>query len=195
MSRILFIDTASNCFRPRDKSEWEPHMVRYAAILEVDEGDDGTSETRVVLVRPEKGWRYLPETSPYHKAGPEEMEAQGVPIGVAAAELQDLLRDVRLIVWHSANFHRKVMGSVFADAGIGDPPPPPETFDTCGGSADVVRVRLMSNGQWKPPSLAEAYRHFTGEEMVQSRNWRDHAVIQVNAVREVYQGVMRERGH
>ena len=192
MSRILFIDTASNCFRPRGGGDWEPHMVRYAAI---QEGDDGTSETRVSLVQPEPGWTYLAETYPYHRVGPGEFASDGVSIGEVAKDLAALLDNVTRIVWHSANFHRKVMVSVFADAGIDDPPPPPETFDTCGGSADIVRVRLMSNGQWKPPSLAEAYRHFTGEDMVQSSNWRDHAVIQVNAVREVYQGVMRERGH
>lgn len=195
MAAIVYLDTAATCFRRHGSNAppWEPHLVRVAMIREVN-GDADADDSDTILVRPEPGWIITPETFPYHKAGAAEFDAVGQSIGDVAQSLQTFLQGATTLVWHGAFFHQRMLASVFADAGIEMPPVTWMPFDTMEQSTDMVRVRLMSQNRWKPPNLAEAFHHFTRRDFVGGWDWYTHAQATIDAVRDVYRGIMRERG-
>lgn len=186
--KILFIDTAAASFPSRVKNapHWEPHLLRLAAIRE----DDGIVTRRLTgLVCPPASWNIDPATFPYHRATQADMVRDGTTIRTLMHSFEPMLEGINTLVAHHLSFHEKVIVGGFADAGI----VPGNgnlswwmTYDTMTETANIVQVKLMSQGRWKPPTLVEAWTHFTGKPAEQHVLWRSHADHQVAMVRDVY---------
>jgi hypothetical protein len=191
MAKILFVDTACADFPSRSASQpsWEPHCVSIAAVLE--DGDNVvTGMTR--LIKPLPSWTMGEAAKRYHLATNMDFEDSGDQVLNVAADLGMLLGGVETIVSHNSQFHRKMIAAIFADAGL-DSPYVSRHFCTMAESASICRVKLVSQGRWKSPSLAEAYSFFTERAMQVWQDWESHAQEQIEAVRVVYHGIMKHR--
>lgn len=187
--KTVYFDAACAAFAMKDR-DWEPHCVRMAALVD----DDGEITGRMChLVKPLPAWELQDAARPYHKALDADFEEHGVPIATVAEEMAVLLTGAELIVSHAASFHHRVLASLFQDAAM-PLPELPERFCTLAQSMPICKLPQRNSSSFKPPKLAEAFRHFAGVELPLHTAWDAHAATQVKAVRVVHHGIQQPRG-
>lgn len=183
----LFIDTACSAFAVRNQ-DWEPHCVRVAALLEDDGGEIVGRMTH--LIRPEPGWDMNPATEPYHKATPEDFHDHAVNVCVIAHELGALLKDDPDVISHNAQFHDRLLRSIFIDADMAVPPAVHKpSYCTMARAMPICRLPTKNTNGYKPPRLSEAFQHFAGTALPVHQTWHGFGECQVKAVRIVYKGI------
>jgi DNA polymerase-3 subunit epsilon len=184
----LFFDTACGAFALKG-TDWKPHCVRLAAIVEHDgEIIDSVS----MLVRPEPGWAIEASAAPYHKATKHDFAAEGVSIIVLAHTMETLLKDATRIVCYNSPFHTRLLKHIFIDAGIPVPSLPPITCAMVEATP-IMKLVSMRFGTWKSPKLTEAYKYFTGTEMPVMETWEPFGRMQVQAARDVYNAIQARK--
>ncbi|WP_313309292.1 3'-5' exonuclease [Stutzerimonas nitrititolerans] len=140
------------------ESEHQPHIVELAAILHNEQG--AVLDSYKAIVRPD-GWTISEEISRIHGITHE----MAMDVGISEAEaLEGFLAiharasirvahnatfDDRIIRIAMARYHSKALADSFKET--------TEKFCTCSKSRVPV-------GLGKLPTLAEAYKHFTGED-------------------------------
>jgi DNA polymerase-3 subunit epsilon len=166
----------------------QPHIVELAAILI----DDKTREEKGLvhyIVRPD-GWTIPDEVAAIHGITQERAMDEGIPEWKVIREFHELNNQADLRVAHNGQFDDRIMRIAIKRFGKGysDVTEPEYTQDFKDELADAFKSRpsycTMKNstnilnlpatpamiksgrGSWKKqPSLAEAYKHFFGEEM------------------------------
>ncbi|RRV29626.1 3'-5' exonuclease [Pseudomonas sp. o96-267] len=142
----------------------QPHIVEVAALL--CDADGKILERYQAIVRP-NGWEITPEMTAIHGISHEQAMDEGIPEiealdGFLAIHTQAAIRaahnatfDDRIARIAIARYHGKDLADAFKDS--------TEKFCTCysaRGKVDGIGNKL--------PTLAEAYKHFTGEDMVEA---------------------------
>lgn len=140
----------------------QPHIVEIASLLCDAEGN--VIDRYQAIVRP-AGWEITPENSAIHGITHEQAMDEGIPEiealdGFLALHARAGIRvahnatfDDRIIRIAMSRYHSKELADSFKDN--------TEKFCTCYSSRGPV-------GLGKLPTLAEAYKHFTGEDLVEA---------------------------
>lgn len=181
----LFIDTAANA-----NWEWkldkahpaQPRMIRLAWATE-----ESGSERCILVHAGVKG--IDPETFARDGISKEHLDQFGIPLADALDEFAGVLNGVTTVVGFSWDFHKRVIDRSMAL--LGRPEITwPQTHCAMRAAAPVVRVRLQKNKQWAWPSMAVAYQHFAGHEMIRSADPIAGGIAQVVALRLIHQGTV-----
>lgn len=166
----------------------QPHMIRFAAILEAP---DGRVVDRVCrIVEPLHGW--LPISSGTFMHGMSEYERRdlGIPIHSVIARIASLAARAGTLVAHNMEFHRRVLQRTFADGGV--KPNFSDIHEVCTmrSATDIVCLRHPTQNHFKWPSLVEAYRHFTNEALLLPADPIERGEALVDAVRIIHHGII-----
>lgn len=195
MKTILVFDTETTglpVWSKPSEDPCQPHITQLAAELcNADTGE--TLAYMDLLIRPQ-GWTIPDEVAALTGITTEKAEAYGVPIGAALPLFLDMWRKATLHrVAHNESFDmRMVRIAIMRDRGY-----PPEfadvwkaapAFCTCASSISLVNCppteRMLAAGRKGPksPNLGEAYKHFTGLDLVNAHN----AATDIMACKAVY---------
>ncbi|PIA74273.1 3'-5' exonuclease [Ectopseudomonas toyotomiensis] len=142
----------------------QPHIVEVAALLCDAEGN--IIDRYQAIVRP-NGWEISPEMTEIHGISQEQAMDEGIPEiealeGFLAIHARASIRaahnatfDDRIARIAIARYHGKDLADSFKESTT--------KFCTCYESRPVLNLPGK-----KLPSLAEAYKHFTGEDLVEA---------------------------
>ncbi|MDW3683059.1 3'-5' exonuclease [Cupriavidus sp. CV2] len=199
MTPILFYDSEATgipqwSLPSEDPSQ--PHITQIAAELH-DEDTGTTLAFMDLLIKPD-GWAIPEELEALTGITNEKAERFGVPIEKALALLLGLWRKADLRVAHNESFDARMiriemMRMLDHVAPIHDQWKATPAFCTQSKSTKIINLppteKMLAAGRRTPksPNLGEAYRHFTGTEMVGAHN----AAIDLAACRTVYYGIKR----
>jgi DNA polymerase-3 subunit epsilon len=188
MNTLLFIDTETTgkidrYLPPTD--DRQPHMVQLAAML-TDETGKRLAQF-VTLIEP-MGWAIPDEASRVHGITTDDCQRYGMPIYAAINTLNYLTANASRIIAHNMDFDSLVIRGTARYMLMPMPPVTlkdrmADTYCTMKAATDVVRIPSPYRaGQFKWPSLAEAYKHFTGKELSGAHD----AMVDVEACAAVY---------
>lgn len=140
----------------------QPHMVEIASLLCDAAGN--VIDRYQAIVRPD-GWEITPENSAIHGITHEQAMDVGIPEiealdGFLALHSRASIRaahnatfDDRIIRIAMSRYHSKELADSFKDT--------TEKYCTCNQSRGPVGLKKL-------PTLAEAYKHFTGQDLVEA---------------------------
>jgi len=175
------------------RSPEQPHLVRFAAILETDGGS--IAEQHCDIVHP-RDWKQpvTRECVMLHGVSEAFGAQHGVDLPLVLGRINGLIQRAERIVAHSADFHLRVLHRGFQDMGL---LPVPRlaalpVFDTMKKSAPVVKAKLIGNGAWAWPKLEVACMHFGGDPLPPPSEPIERGLAVVEAVRTVYHGLVHE---
>lgn len=166
MKTRLYFDTETTGkadFKQPDNYEVQPHIVQLGAIICDPSGREiGCLDT---LIKPE-GWTIPEETSGIHGITTEMCEAYGVPLIIALAMFSKLLEQSHELTAHNKTFDLIMMDASYHRCGR-------NWAGYLGAKETSCTMDLMTPvcklpgryGKPKWPSLSEAYKHCTGEEL------------------------------
>ena len=193
---ILFVDTATTGlwnWKADNLDPAQPHLLRLAVLRQ---GDNGERANYCCLVKPPDGVEIEEGATQIHKI----TRAMAATARADASEALDVimlaLQSDNRIIAHNADYHRKVLESSLTRAGLPIPPDwKPRWYCTMRHSADIVRVRLQGNGQWKWPTMAEAHQHFAGPgDWAETDDAWLAGTSYVAAVKRIYDGIQGSTG-
>lgn len=145
-------------------AEHQPHIVEVAALLYDAAGN--IIDRYQAIVRP-AGWEIPPEMTAIHGISHEQAMDEGIPEiealdGFLAIHTQAAIRaahnatfDDRIARIAIARYHGKDLADAFKES----------TTKVCTCYESRGKVAGIGN---KLPTLAEAYKHFTGEDLVEA---------------------------
>lgn len=191
MNLKLFFDTETTGlpdFKAPSESAHQPHIVQLAALL-VDMDTRETIQSMDVIIRPD-GWTIPNEVAAVHGITTEHAIDVGIPESLAISMFMELWAG-RTRVAHNQQFDARIVrialmrfqGEDSADVWKSGPAECTATMATpiCQLPPTAKMVRAGFN-KFKTPNLGEAYRHFTGNELVNAHS----AMADVLACRDVY---------
>jgi DNA polymerase-3 subunit epsilon len=166
----------------------QPRLVQLA-LVQLDD-DLNVIQKVNVIVKPD-GFVIPAQASDVHGITQEKAEKYGLPIkSVLSVFNQMCLQSVRLVA-HNLKFDQLLMRSETARNKVPDRTLAMDVYCTMEESRDLIAIpptqKMVAAGmtQYKNPSLAEAYKHFTGEDLVGAHD----AIVDVMATIEVYRHV------
>ncbi|AJG19025.1 3'-5' exonuclease [Cupriavidus basilensis] len=199
MTPILFYDTETSglpqwSLPSEDPSQ--PHITQIAAELH-DEDTGTTLAFMDLLIKPD-GWTIPEELEALTGITNEKAVQFGVPIEKALALFLGLWRKADLRVAHNESFDMRMvriemMRQLDHDAPIHEDWKTAPAFCTQSKSTKIINLppteKMLAAGRRTPksPNLGEAFRHFTGTELVGAHN----AAVDLAACRTVYYGIKR----
>ena len=162
MSLIIAFDTETTGlpdWKSPSESEHQPHIVEIAAILHNPDGS--VIDTYSAIVRPD-GWTITDEMTQIHGITHETAMESGIPEADALEGFMALYERASIRAAHNATFDDRIVriglmrffGEERADAFKNGT----EKFCTCNQARGPVALGKL-------PTLAEAYKHFTGEDL------------------------------
>lgn len=191
MNIKLFYDTETTGlpdFKAPSESAHQPHIVQLAALL-VDMDTRETIQSMDVIIRPD-GWTIPDDVAAVHGITTQHAEAVGIPERLAVEMFMELWCG-RTRIAHNQQFDARIVrialmryrseeaadiwksGSAECTAILATP--------ICQIPPTAKMVKAGFN-KFKTPNLGEAYRHFTGKELVNAHS----AMADVMACRDVY---------
>jgi DNA polymerase-3 subunit epsilon len=165
----------------------QPDLVQLAMLLV--ERDDWSIKTRTsVLVQLADGVRIDPEAEATHGISRADCERYGVAPVVAVSLFNQLCMQADVIVAHNISFDQAIMRTALYR--LGDKPDRMEGKSlVCTKEATTDVLKLPGNyGGYKWPTLAEAYRHFTGEDLVGAHD----ALVDTEACVRIFRGLVEQ---
>ena len=195
MPKTLFFDTETTGLVEWKKPYWDPaqpHMVQLGAILV---GEDGLIEAQIsTLIEPD-GWTIPPEAEKTHGITTDRCRRFGRPLPDVLAEFLAMYASADLAIGHNISFDLSVLKTALCRSKIkhpmathrkGKPHPLDQkpSFCTMKETADVCKLPGKF-GKHKWLRLAEAYKHFTGEDMEDAHD----ALADTRACRVVYEAL------
>lgn len=166
----------------------QPRLVQLA-VVQLDD-DLNVIQKVSVIIKPD-GFIIPEQASDIHGITQEKAEKYGLPIkSVLSVFNQMCLQSVRLVA-HNLKFDQLLIRSETARNKVPDRTLAMDVYCTMEESRDLVAIqptkKMVAAGmtQYKNPSLAEAYRHFTGEDLVGAHD----AIVDVMATIEVYRHI------
>lgn len=174
---VLFFDTETTDLPDYalPPGRHQPHVVQLAAVLV----EGRTERSLDTLIRPD-GWTIHPDALRVHGISMARAKEEGVPIAQAIASFDELLAETDLAVAHNIRFDRLLIDSEYVR--LGQRPRWPRTFCTMLTCTDIVRLPGY-HGQYKWPTLEEAYSHFYRRPPTSAHNAR----ADVRACMAIYQ--------
>ena len=157
-----FETTGIPAWKDQSDAEHQPHIVEVAALLYDTAGN--IIDRYQAIVRP-NGWEISPEMTEIHGITMEQAMDEGIPEAEALDGFLAIHARASIRVAHNATFddriariaisryHSKELADSFKES--------TEKFCTCQKSREPVGLKKL-------PTLAEAYKHFTGEDLVEA---------------------------
>lgn len=165
----------------------QPDLVQLAILLV--EREDWSIKTRASFqVQLGEGVRIDPEAEATHGISAADCEQYGVAPVVAVSLFNQLCMQADVIVAHNISFDQSIM--LTALHRLGDKPNRMEGKSlVCTKEATTDVLKLPGKyGNYKWPTLAEAYRHYTGREIEGAHD----ALADALACLEVYRAIVSE---
>lgn len=176
MSKILFYDTETTGLPDWKKpsgDDCQPHIVQLGALL-------CDSEERTVLggidliIKPD-GWEIPQEVSKIHGITTEKALSSGVPESLAVQLLFTLFEQSEIRVAHNKAFDQRIVRIASIRHGAAD-----SQIEKWADKSDhectmqlakpIVKMPFKDKKGIKPPKLEEAYKFFTGRELIESHS-------------------------
>ncbi|HQU34714.1 MAG TPA: hypothetical protein PLB88_10385 [Thermoanaerobaculaceae bacterium] len=185
----LYFDTATTRFHTDQRTGERPHLMRLAWAL-----DDEAPHS--LLVRPSEAATIDPNTSAWHGITHADTLAHGLPIGHVMTMFVAAATNADRLLSFNAEFHRKQLARAMDDARV-----PMLTQTEIRGLGDICLMRVCAplckipgkrpGGEYKYPSLIEAFRHATGTPLVMPADVVARGIAIVEAIRTVH-GIVRQ---
>ena len=173
---ICFFDTETTglpLFRDPSDDPRQPHIVDICALLYTPQGE--LVDSFEALVKPD-GWVIPDDVAAIHGITTEMALAEGIPEMEALGGFLQIYERAGLRVAHNVSFDDRIMRIAikrFIGEQAADEYKAVPSFCTCLNSTAIVKcpptekmIRAGRGRQFKQPTVAEALRHFTGEELV-----------------------------
>lgn len=185
---ILFFDTETtgkaNFKLPADHPS-QPRMVQLAAILTNAEGRKVAS--LACMIKPD-AWIIPPEAEAIHGISTEHATLYGLPLVEALTIFDTMIRRASLLVAHNIDFDSLIVESESSHLARGKLLHLP-SFCTMRASTEIVGIPSpYYRGQFKWPTLGEAYKHFIGRDLVDAHD----AMSDASACAEIYFAMTRQ---
>jgi DNA polymerase III epsilon subunit-like protein len=189
---ILVFDTETTglpLFRQPSEHPDQPHMVDVCGLLIEPEFQPGGVRWRVVdefeaLVRP-SNWEISAEVSKIHGITHDQAMAEGILESDAIEALLALQARAELRVAHNESFDQRIVRIAlhrYRDPAAIEAWAAAPTFCTCEAAKPILKlpptekmIRAGFGKQFKSPNLAEAFKHFTGEDLIGAHRARADA--------------------
>ena len=191
MNIKLFYDTETTGlpdFKAPSESAHQPHIVQLAALL-VDMDTRETIQSMDVICRPD-GWTIPEEVAAVHGITTEHAAEVGIPEHLAVSMFMELWVG-RPRIAHNEQFDARILRIALmrhqsedaADIWKSGPTECTARLATpiCA-LPPTEKMKAVGRFHHKTPNLGEAYRHFTGNELVNAHS----AMADVLACRDVY---------
>lgn len=158
----------------------QPHLVSLAAVLC---GDDGQEMQSVRLICKPDTYVSSPEALAAHGITREHAERFGVPRLTVLSAFSWLAKAADALVAFNFEYDELVLEGEFIRAGKPSPFGQKQALCEKLAMTDVCQIPSpYRKGQFKWPSLAEAHKHATGEEVVNAHD----AMADVRALMRVH---------
>ncbi len=191
MNLKLFFDTETTGlpdFKAPSESAHQPHIVQLAALL-VDMDTRETIQSMDVIIRPD-GWTIPDDVAAVHGITTDHAAEVGIPERLAVEMFMELWVG-RPRIAHNEQFDARILRIALMrhqseDAADIWKSGPAEC--TARMATPICQIpptaKMVTAGfnKFKTPNLGEAYRHFTGKELVNAHS----AMADVMACRDVY---------
>lgn len=196
MKPILFYDTETSglpLFSSPSEHPDQPHIVQLGASL-VDADSRRVISSIDLIVRPD-GWEIPAEVAKVHGITTESALQVGVSEETAVQALLDLERVALYRVAHNESFDARILRIAcmrFKNSELADEWKARPTKCTAQMSTPILalpptdRMRAAGRHHNKTPNLGEAYRFFTGRELVGAHS----AMVDVKACIDVFFAIM-----
>lgn len=194
MNRAVFYDTETTglpLFKEPSEHPGQPHIVQLGACM-VDLDTWKTLATIDVVVRPE-GWTIPDEVAAIHGITTELAGDIGVPESLAVEMLLDLMGS-RLRIAHNEQFDARIVRIACMrhfEPSQADQWKAGAAECTAELSTPILKIpptaRMKAAGftKFKTANLTEAYRFFTGRDLVGAHS----ALVDVHACMDVYRAI------
>lgn len=165
----------------------QPHLVQLGALLvDMDTGREISSVE--VIVRPD-GWEIPAEVAAIHGITTEMAMDVGIPEKLALDMLLQLRQCAALHICHNAAFDGRIARIAIHRLGAHLTPDEWSAYPSeCTMQMSTPILKLPSangRGGHKWPKLTEAYKHFTGKELVGAHS----AMVDVRGCLAVYRAI------
>ncbi|MCO7513752.1 3'-5' exonuclease [Pseudomonas guariconensis] len=167
--------------QPSDHPD-QPHIVDICALLYTPEGE--LVDSFEAMVRPD-GWSIPNEVSVIHGITNELALEHGIAEAVAIEGFLDIWNRAGLRVAHNVSFDDRIMRigfKRFQDAWVAESYREAAKFCTCQATTNIVQCppteKMIASGRghlFKQPTVAEALKFFTGEDLVGGHRARPDA--------------------
>lgn len=196
---VLFYDTETQglpLFNEPSEDPRQPHVVQLAACL-VDTDTRKTISSMDVIVRP-NGWTIPDDVAKIHGITTERAMDVGIPESAALDMFMALYGERRRIA-HNEPFDARIIRIALLRHGrtalIADAWKAADAECTQQLSTPILKLppteKMLAAGRthFKSANLGEAYRHFTGKELIGAHS----AMIDVQACMDVYFAILAQR--
>lgn len=177
----LFFDTETTGlvdFKAPATAEHQPHLVQLGAVLVDDDRSVVCSVGKIV--RP-AGWEVPEDAAKIHGITTEKAREVGWSASRVLRDFSYMAHSADEIIGHNVPFDMMVMETAFSRHSI-----PALFFDNpntfCTMRAATPIMKLPGRYGYRRPHLYEAYKFFTGKDLVGAHD----ALVDANATIEVY---------
>lgn len=190
MNIKLFFDTETTglpLYSEPSGDPRQPHIVQLGAQL-VDIDQDRTISSLDVIIKPD-GWVIPEDVAALHGITTEHAMLVGIPERAALEALLGLWRAAGERVAHNESFDARIVRiaikRLLQDDQLADEWKAAPAYCTARNATDLVQIPKASGRGYKMPTLAEAYRHFKGRDLINAHR----ALADTKACRDVYNGI------
>lgn len=170
---------------PEDKSQ--PDLIQLGMLL-VDTVDWKPRARTAFLVTLADGVRIDPAAKAAHGISEEECARFGVPASIACSFFNQACLQADVVVAHNLAFDVSIMKTALFRIG-GKPHRLDGRQLVCTKEASTDVLKLPGKYGYKWPTLAEAYRHFTGLELEGAHD----ALVDTEACLQVFRALVETR--
>jgi DNA polymerase-3 subunit epsilon len=179
----LYHDTETNgkaTFAQPENFDIQPHMVQLGAILADETGKEMAAID--LLIKPD-GWIITPELTEIHGITTEMCEKYGVPLKVACAVFNSMLRCADETVAHNDKFDSIIIAASYSRAGHDYNQHRKQPVCTMELMTPVMQLPAKWGSKYKWPTLQEAYERATGTPLVGGHQ----AIIDTRACKVIHE--------
>lgn len=193
MAKALIFDTETTGLVKSKLPPEHPDQPRLVQIAIVQLDKDLNVVQKVSMIVKPDNYKIPIEASNIHGITQEKADEFGIPIKTVLSVFNQMCIQSDILVAHNLKFDELLMCSEIARNKVTDRITGMKTFCTMEAARDHVAIpptdRMVAAGmtQYKSPTLAEAYKHFTGETLVGAHD----ALVDVLATIKIYESVMR----
>jgi DNA polymerase III epsilon subunit-like protein len=187
--KALIFDTETTGmvqFRKPPEDPSQPDLIQLGMLL-VDTVDWKPRARNSLLVQLAEGVRIEPAAKEAHGISEEDCACYGVAPIVACSLFNQACLQADIIVAHNLSFDASIMKTALHRIGN-----KPHRMDgrqlVCTKEASTDVLKLPGKYGYKWPTLAEAYRHYTGDEIEGAHD----ALVDTEACLQVFRGLVQE---
>ncbi|MAG32594.1 MAG: hypothetical protein CL908_17050 [Deltaproteobacteria bacterium] len=187
--KALIFDTETTGmvqFRKPPEDSSQPDLIQLGMLL-VETADWKPRARHSLLVQLAEGVRIEPGAKEAHGISEEDCARYGIASVVACSLFNQACMQADIIVAHNLSFDASIMKTALHRIGN-----KPHRMDgrqlVCTKEYSTDVLKLPGNYGYKWPTLAEAYKHYTGRELEGAHD----ALVDTEACLEVFRGLVQE---